>query len=315
MARKIEASVPTDETDRLVEQLRSVDGVTGLTLQRGASLEPPGDVLTVLCVSEAERTVLRTLADAGVTESGSFHSSRPMSLVSPKHQARIERETSEMTWEEFGDELRHEANPSLNFHLLMVLSGAFAAVGFWVDTAIFVIAAILVAPGFEPLLRIPHGFLTGSRSHARSGALATVTGYAALALGAAVTLLLLDAVGPGAPGDLATHEWVGFWASLSPSGVLLALLGGAAGVITISADRPVLTAGVLVALALIPSMAIAGMGVATWNLELAAQGIYRWAVDVVGILIAGSAVILWKRQVLHRRTSRAVPSGRRGASP
>ena len=46
MPRVIEVSVPSEQTDQLVAELRSRDEVLGLRLQRGASLKPPGDVIT-----------------------------------------------------------------------------------------------------------------------------------------------------------------------------------------------------------------------------------------------------------------------------
>jgi len=58
---------------------------------------------------------------------------------------------------------------------------------------------------------------------------------------------------------------------------------------------------VMVALALVPSMALVGVGLASGNPGLALGGLLRWGVEVTCVLVAGGTVLAIKRRVLHHR--------------
>ena len=47
MHRTIEITVPPAHTDTLVHELEQLEHVINLSVVRGASIKPPGDVLTV----------------------------------------------------------------------------------------------------------------------------------------------------------------------------------------------------------------------------------------------------------------------------
>jgi uncharacterized membrane protein len=130
------------------------------------------------------------------------------------------------------------------------------------------------------------------------GLTATALGYAALAVGAALAVLVLQVIDPS-PAALGERHWVRYWSSVQPSSVLIALVAGAAGAVVIASGRSVLTAGVMIALALIPAMAIAGMALAAGDLALAGRGVLRWATDAACVAVAGGAVFLAKRMLQH----------------
>lgn len=218
MPRTVEVSVSPDKIDPMLERLNRMDGVVGLSLQRGVSLNPPGDVLTIRATNEGTRSVLNLLADLDVLDGGSILTSEPRSLMTRQYQNGIDRESNETIWDEMAFLLRRDTNLSANYLLLMALSGAVAAIGLWTDTLHIVIGAMVLAPGFEPLLRIPFGWIGGPRRLASRGLLSTVAGYLLLALGAALTLGLLRVVDPAASLDLTTRFWVRYWSSVTPTG-------------------------------------------------------------------------------------------------
>ncbi len=160
MPRTIEVTVPAEQTGPLLERVKGLDGVTGLSLQRGISLDPPGDVVIIRATNDGACAVLTALDALNVTEGGAILTGEPRSLIARPYQNGIDRESNETIWEEMAFLLRREANPSANYLALMALSGGVAAVGLWTDTLHIVVGAMVIAPGFEPLLRIPFG-LTG----------------------------------------------------------------------------------------------------------------------------------------------------------
>ena len=101
MPRVIEVTLSSEKTHAVIEQLRGLAGVVGLALQRDASLDPEGDILTIQATNEGTRNVLGLLADSNVTDGDSILTSEPRSLIAPRHQNGIERESTKpsgMRW-------------------------------------------------------------------------------------------------------------------------------------------------------------------------------------------------------------------------
>jgi uncharacterized membrane protein len=81
----------------------------------------------------------------------------------------------------------------------------------------------------------------------------------------------------------------------------VSLFAGLAGVILVTVNRSLLTAGVMVALALVPSASLVGIGLATGDIGLAAEGALRWISDVALVALTAAAILYWKLRVVHRR--------------
>ncbi len=302
MPRILEISCPPDRTDDLVERLKNLDGAIGLSLQRGSSLQPPGDLVTVKVTNPAADDVLdevdRLLHGR---DDFSITTSEPDYMISSPDFEVLDRETNEVTWESVASQFRKDSNLEFNFILLMALAGMIAGGGLWSDRLQIVIGAMVIAPGFEPLLRLPFGLLMGPRTMVTRGLAAVLSGYAALALSAAATFWVLQAVDPSSSTELASREWIRYWSSLSPSAVVVALGAGAAGAMIVTAGRSILTAGVMIALALVPTMTITGMALAAGDFSLATEAAGRWLVDAVSVIVAGSLVFVAKQALIHDR--------------
>jgi uncharacterized membrane protein len=67
--------------------------------------------------------------------------------------------------------------------------------------------------------------------------------------------------------------------------------------------RIVWTAGVMIALSLVPSAALVGMGMASLRADLVTAGAMRWAIEVVIVALTSMLVFGWKRYSIHRRLS------------
>ena len=86
MHRTIEITALPSHTDELVDKLGKLDQVVSLSVVRGASVKPEGDVLTVHALNRGADEVLR-LAEA-TSEHGrvSVSTGELTSLVDPGHE-------------------------------------------------------------------------------------------------------------------------------------------------------------------------------------------------------------------------------------
>lgn len=303
MPRTIEISVSSGVAERIVDELQEVEGVISIRRDRGVSIRPAGDVVSACTTDEGLTAVQRLLDRIGLGEGAAISTLEPQSVIAPSHAGQLEDESNEATLEEMAGMLRNETNVSNNYLMAMALSGGVAAAGLWTDTIHIVVGAMVIAPGFEPILRIPFGMIAYRTPRMRRGLQSTAFGYAAMFLGALLATWLLSWIDPGPGGRLSDLHWVRYWTAVPASGVLVALLASAAGMTIIAAQRSVLSAGVMIALALVPGMAIAGMGVALGDFGLAAGGLLRWCVDAAAVVGGGGLVLGLKLALFHRRTA------------
>jgi uncharacterized membrane protein len=95
--------------------------------------------------------------------------------------------------------------------------------------------------------------------------------------------------------------WVAYWTTVKPTSFVVAFAAGLAGAVVINSHQTVFATGVMIALALIPGMAIFGAGLAAGEVAPALQGLLRWSVDAGCVIAACLLVFGLKRALLGRR--------------
>lgn len=305
MHRTFEITVPPAATDALCRQLTSLDEVIGLTLARGASQKPAGDVLTVHVLNRGADEVLRR-ARAAVADPNalSIVTSETASIIAPADYKAVADDRDEAIWEEMESGLRHQGRIGTNYLLLMAIGGAICAVGLVsapVPQAIAFTASAIISPGFDPLAKIPLSVVLRSWEGIWRGLRSTLTGYAVLVLAAGLTLALLLASGETTAHELATNPEVGNLQHPGLRELLVSGCGALAGVIMLAAYRRSFQAGPLIAQALIPAAALVGAGLAVGRPDLAAAGLGRFGLDGAFVLGTGVLVFGLKQLFVHRR--------------
>ena len=92
-----------------------------------------------------------------------------------------------------------------------------------------------------------------------------------------------------------------YWTTLSTPGLLVSAAAALAGAILVANNRSILTAGVMVALALVPTATLAGMGIVGGDFVVALTAAGRWLLDVMLVLLVSAAVFAWKERTVQRR--------------
>ena len=233
MPRQIKFTGSPDQCRRLLGTLEGHPGIARITLQPGASIKPEGDVLTIEAANHASGQIVNILSDLDLLRTGAVSISEPNATIAADAARSIDEEGNDAIWEEIGAMMRQDTNPSFNFLALMALAGAVAAFGIVSDTIHIVVGAMLIAPGFEPLLRIVFGVL-GDRHSVVAGLKATGAGYLVLAISAAVAVLAALPMSGKTAAALADGYWANYWSGIQGSGVATALLAGIAGGVIVS---------------------------------------------------------------------------------
>lgn len=309
MLRTVAITVPRDTTDALLGGLGTLDGLLSLRVQRGISLQPPGDVVTVETTDRGLRALLHLLDERGVGRDpgSSITTSEPSAIISSAAASRIAGAGSEGIWEELEVVIGKESNMTANALAVMAIAGVLAAAGLATNALHVVIGAMVVAPGFEPIARIALGAVTRSAAW-RRGLVQTAQAYGALVAGAAATGLLLRALGRPLLGQEASYlpagVLVSYWTTVTPTAVLVSAVASVAGAVLLAMRRSVLTAGVMIALALVPAAAITALALVAGDLPVAGRGVLRWGIDAGLVAGLGALVFGWKQARVHRRKMR-----------
>lgn len=304
MHHTVQLSVPADATDEILETLAEDEGVLNLSVERGASVKPPGDVVTVHALNRAVDHVLATARRAERHGPNVVTTAGIDSFVATGAQRAIEDDADESPWEEFERTLRHHGRISVNYVLLMALGGAIAIAGLLsppVPQALALAAAAVLSPAFEPVAKVAVALLRRSVYGIRRAVVAVLTGYLVLAAAGGVTFLVLQALGLASAKTLATSEGIHMVVDPTAADWLVGAAGAVAGLVIITSYRQAVLAGALIALALVPAAALVGAGVVSGDAVLALGGLKRTAVDMALVIGLGGIVIAAKDVFIHRR--------------
>jgi len=224
----------------------------------------------------------------------------PVPTIVVKRRERWEENLILRTWQRFIDgwptltvaeradvyrTVRRGARPDADFFIMIGLSATIATLGLLVNSAAVIIGAMLVAPLMSAIIGLGLGVVQGDWRLLRLAAGATLRGM----LLAVVVAALIARIVPDAS---ATAEILGrTHPYLFDLGVALA--SGAAGAYAlcrrdVSASLP----GVAIAAALVPPLAVVGIGLALWDGQIAGGAVLLFLTNLIAISAAGGLVFL-----------------------
>lgn len=181
--------------------------------------------------------------------------------------------------------LRESARTSTAFVVLMVLSTLLAATGLFLNSASVIIGAMILAPLMAPVISLAMGIARTDTRLIRASLKTLGTG-SLLAIACAALFALLT------PLQTITSEMDG---RLHPSllDLLVALLSGVAGAYANAKEQLAKSmAGVAIAVALAPPLAVAGIGIGWTNHDMIIGAGLLFLTNLIGIMLAASLTFL-----------------------
>jgi hypothetical protein len=307
MPRTISLTVPADRRAEMLAELDELE-VLGLRVHPQASLRPPGDVVEMTVANEVLRDVMR-IADAyGLGQPGGvgMSTSEPLSVISTSDRAHT-REQGTTSWEELELSMGSDSTMTPEKVLVMGIAGAIAGVGIVSNAIHVVIGAMIIAPGFQPFARFVLGVVNRSRPAWTAGLVDIGRAYGALTVGSAAaavlsTILGTSALEAGLPAYLEQGALLEYWTTVTWPGVAVGAVAGVCGGLLMAINRVVLTAGVMVALALVPTASLVSMSLVAGDPGTALAALVRFLVEVV-LVLAGTSVVFTGKRLIDRRRS------------
>jgi len=181
--------------------------------------------------------------------------------------------------------LRDEAKASATFMTLIFLSTLLATVGLYLNSASVIIGAMLLAPLMQPIVSFSMGVLRRSQS-------IFTTSLKTIMIGVLIALITSALFALMMPFETLTNEMQG---RLKPSllDLIVALVSGVAAAYAKNNEKIVGSlVGVSIAVALIPPIAVAGIGIGWLHFPMFYHAFLLFLTNFAGIVFAASMLFL-----------------------
>ena len=173
-----------------------------------------------------------------------------------------------------------------NFIYLVIMSTIVAAIGLLEDNIAVVIGAMVIAPLLGPNMALAFATTLGEGKLLWSSLKANITGLF-------IALTISALIGYVWPLNFASHELMAR-TDVGMDGIVLALVSGAAAVLSLTAGLSSSLVGVMVAVAILPPTATVGLMLGSGHYQLAIGAALLLAVNIVCVNLASNIVFLLK---------------------
>jgi len=179
--------------------------------------------------------------------------------------------------------LREESKLSQNFMVLLVLATMIATFGLFINSSSVIIGAMLLAPLMQPIVSLSMGVL-------RQDTALQINGVKTISIGVLAVLLTAALIALSIPIERLTTEMSG---RLSPTilDLFVAIVSGAAAAYAKSNEKILGSlAGVAIAVALVPPIAVAGIGLGWGDWSMFSTAFLLFITNLVGIVFAAAFI-------------------------
>lgn len=311
---RVRAVTPPSETGALVAELVADPAVVNIVLASGAARKPDGDLVTFDVAREAANDVIGRLRARDLHRVGSITVERidvSISDAAARAEALSPGDPSDaVIWEEVEARVRSESGWSLSFTVLLVISGLLAAIGVLVDSPILIVGAMAVGPEYGPISLVAYGLATGRAHRVHKGLAALAVGLPITVAACGLLTVALRAADRVPAAYLrGERPLTSFISSPDLFAVLVAVLAGIAGAVTLAEARHGALVGVLVSVTTIPAAANIGVALVMGRPGEAGGALAQLALNLALLMVVGALTFRLQAWVLRRPRHSEGPSG------
>lgn len=286
---------PPERTDELVHRLESDPGVTHVTLARGAAVEPRGDVVQADVAREGANKVMRDLQELRVRHGGGITLVPIEAVFSDAADRAVEESPGDpsdaVVWDQLIAETHEESTLNVTFVAFLTIACLLASIGVATDSPVTVVGAMVVGPEFGPLAALAVALVRRDRSLGRRSIFALAVAFPAAMLITLLATLVWEKLGwITTEGVLDAHN-VDFIYQVGPFSLVVALLAGAAGMLSLITAKSAALVGVFISVTTVPAAGYAVVAATLGQWHRAFESTGQLAVNLAGIVVAGVIVL------------------------
>lgn len=301
--------VGPDRADDVITALTAVPGVVNVQHRRHA-VRPRGDVVEADVAREAADQVLDALRPCVLQAGGSVTLLQVDTAIGrPMERAEADapgKGDDAIVWEQVAQRTSEESTLSATFLAFLVIAMLISAVGVITDSSVLVVGGMVLGPEFGPLAAIAVGLVDRRWRLAWRSTRALLVGFPiGIAITAGGTALLAATLGlPKGylDGDRPLTSFVSHPDAFS---VIVALLAGAAGTLSLTSAKSSALVGVFISVTTIPAAANMGAALIAGLPGEALGAAIQLVVNIGCILVSAVVVLLLQRAAARRRRAAA----------
>ncbi|WP_078277953.1 DUF389 domain-containing protein [Mycobacteroides franklinii] len=292
----IRVIAPADLSDQVVEFLSTTTGVAHIIRVPKAAISPAGDVITADVARETANEVLDGLKSIDIDKRGSITAEVLDTVISQTaYEAEDDAEgdpADAVIWDELIGRTREESTLNLTFLAFLCLACLIAAVGVVTDSPVTIVGAMVVGPEFGPLAALAVSIVRRTWPLARRSLLALLVGFPVAMGVTAVGTLAAEAAGWVTLTSVRELQQVDFVFQVGPFSLVVALLAGAAGMLSLMSAKSAALVGVFISVTTVPAAGLAVVAATVGEWDIAGLSALQLAVNLFGIVLAGVLVLL-----------------------
>ncbi len=309
----IRAVSPTAVTSQVVEVLDANDGVVNLVVLEGVARNPEGDALQFDVITAEANRILDELRRLEVDRLGSIVIENVDTSISELAAQAERREPSKANfspiWEEAEARIRERGTYRPSWFALLAIAGIIGAVGILTNSQILIVGAMVVGPEYGAMISVALGIDKRDQMPIKRGLNALVLGFL---LAIVVTLLFSLVIRAVELQPRAFEAGIRPVSDLidSPNAfsVIVAVLAGIVGVVSLTEARASTLIGVFVSVTTIPAAADMGLSIAFGEWSEARGAFLQLLVNVVILIAVGALGLAAQRRIWGRTGWRTKPT-------
>ncbi len=300
--------VPAELGAAVLALMSSYPAVTHISVVKGAAIEPAGDLVEVDVAREVADELLAELQTLGLTTAGAISVS-PVDLSLSAHSARAQAQApgnspDSVIWQQVETRTGADSALSGTFLAFLVIAALLAGIGVVLDSPITVVGAMVVGPEFGPLAAISVGMVRRRPALVRRGVIALAVGFPFAMLVTAGAAWLGELTGLVGAADLVTNPQTEFIYEPGVLSLIVALLAGAAGMLSTTSGKSAALVGVFISVTTVPAAGYAAVATVFGQWSQVGGSALQLLINLIGIVLAGVVTLTIVRQIDVRRASR-----------
>lgn len=288
---------PADRTDDVVRLIEATVGTAHVVVLPGAARNPAGDVVLCDVAREAGDELIGGLRGLGIDRTGSIavgDIDLSLSKRADKAEADAPGEGADaVLWEHLEEATHEESTLSVTYVAFITIATMIAACGVVLDNAVLIVGAMAVGPEFGPLA----GLCTAAVQRGTRLALRSLTALlAGFAIAMAVTVLFslfMDGVGLFTEAQLeGPRPNTGFVYAPDWFSFVVAVLAGAAGMLSLTSAKSGALVGVAISVTTVPAAANAAVALSYGDMGQTWGSTKQLLFNLLGIVLAGILTLM-----------------------
>jgi uncharacterized hydrophobic protein (TIGR00271 family) len=307
--------VPPDRTDAVRRLFEDDAGTAHLVVLPGACLQPAGDLVLADVARESADALIAGLRRLGVDRDGGISMETVDAAVSRRAEEAERAAPGEgsdaVVWEQVIRTVSGDSSLSVSYLAFLTIATLIAAIGVVNDSAILVIGAMVLGPEFTPLAGVALGLVHRRYGLVRRAALTVAVGFVVAIALATLAALAGRALGWFGPELLtADRPQTGFITAPDRWSLVVAVLAGIAGVLSLTSAKSGALVGVFISVTTVPAAGTMALGLALGSASAFGEAATQLGINIAGILVAATGTLLLQKAVWRRVPAR-VPRTRR----